>query len=212
MKFLTIFLILLFPIGLAHADQYGIMLGKTCKTMLKNNMTGCPSYEDLMVLFPDNTNQKAVGQLKTIDGIIQRGTPQYKHPEKYYTYHNGTITWLDPPETVRKEIKMIVIESSLPEYKTEKSNKVDDYTISFGKDRYINKNCSEVKITARSWLFMVSDAMNLLKHNCDSSISTFNATTMIKLSKSYQDVATSYKWNHDKWLKENLLKCKVKGC
>lgn len=202
MKFLIMFLILLFPIGLAHADQYGISLGKTCKTMIKQNMTGCPTYEMLSGPFPDNTDKKAVGEFKTINGFLQRDHPQYKHPEKYYTYHKGDITWLDPPEDVRKTIKMITIEASLPEYKIgEESNKMNDYNIKFGKDRYINQNCSEIKITARNWLFMTGDAMNLLKHDCDLSVSNFNATTILKFQKSYQNIATSNKYKLDNFVK-----------
>ena len=207
----SIGLLVLIP-GLAYADEYGISLGNTCIIMLKNNIPGCPSYEELDVVFPDNTNP-ALGKLVEIDGIIQRDQPQFLHPEQFYRYYTGDIIWLDPPEDVRKRIKVITIEPSLPEYKIGKESKqMDDYNITFGKDRYINANCSEIKITAKNWLFMTGDAMNLLKHDCDLSYSTFNATVMIKFEKSYQDISTSMKYKHDKWVAESLLKCKVKGC
>lgn len=214
MKALHLFsigLLMLIP-GIAYADEYGIRIGNTCLIMLINNIAGCPSYEELDVVFPDNTNP-ALGQLVLIDGIIQRGPAQYSKPEQFYRYHTNDIIWLDPPESVRKKIKMITIEPSLPEYKIGKESKtMDDYNITFGKDRYINANCSEIKITAKNWLFMTGDAMNLLKHNCDLSYSTFNATTTLKFEKSYQDISTSAKYKHDKWVKESLINCKVKGC
>ena len=204
-------ILLLIP-GLAYADQYGIVLGKTCKTMLINHIQGCPSYEELSVLFPDNTD-KRLGQLEEIDGIMQRGQSKLLHPENFYKYATGNIIWLDPIEEVRKRIKVISIEPSLPEYKIgNESRKMDDYTISFGKDRYINSNCSEIKITAKDWVFMTGDAMNLLKHNCDLSVSSFNATKTFKFEKSYQDISTSAKYIHDRWVAENLIKCKIKGC
>ncbi len=206
-------IVLFFGLQSVYAEQYGLSLGKTCKTMLKNNISGCPSYEELSIPFPDNTNQNIVGKLQIIDGILQRGLPNVIHPERFYTYHTGDIIWLDPPEDVRKRIKVITIEASLPEYKIgSESKKMNDYNITFGKDRYINTNCSEIKVTAKNWLFMTGDAMNLLKHNCDLSVSTFNATVMLKFEKSYQDISTSMKYKHDKWVKENLIKCKIKGC
>lgn len=210
MKFLIV--LLLIPFSFAYADQYGISLGKTCKTMLINNIPGCPSYEELDVIFPDNTYY-ALGQMMTIDGIMQRGPPIYAHPEQFYKYSTENIIWLDPPEEVRKRIKMVTIEPSLPPYKIgAESKKMDDYNITFGKDRYINANCSEIKITAVNWLFTTGDAMNLLKHNCDLSVSTFDATVSYNFTKSWQDISTSAKYKHDKWVAESLIKCKERGC
>lgn len=211
MNILFLLPLLLAP-TLVYADQYGIMLGNTCKTMLANSIPGCPSYEELNIVFPDTTSP-SVGSLELIDGIIQRGKSQLSHPEQFYKYSIKDIIWLDPPEQVRKKIKIISIEPSLPEYKIgAESKKMDDYNIKFGKDRYINANCSEIKITAKNWLFMTGDAMNLLKHNCDLSYSTFNATRVLKFEKSYQDISTSAKFIHDKWVKESMEKCKTKGC
>lgn len=210
MKYLI--LVLLFIPGIAYADQYGIMLGKTCKTMLINDISGCPSYEELNVVFPDNTDFR-LGQLVEIDGIMQRDMPIFLHPEEFYRYSNQDIIWLDPPEEVRSRIKMVVIEPSLPPYKIgDESIRMDDYSIKFGKDRYINKKCTEIKITAKDWLFMTGDAMNLLKHGCDLSYSTFDATISYNFTKSYQDISTSAKYIHDKWVKESLISCKVRGC
>ena len=210
MKFLI--LLLLIPFSFAYADQYGITLGKTCKTMLINDIPGCPSYEELNVVFPDNTDFR-VGSLYEIEGIIQRGPSLFLHPEQFYRYSTENIIWLDPPEEVRKRIKMIYIEPTLPPYKIgQESKQMDDYNITFGKDRYINANCSEIKITAKNWLFHTGDAMNLLKHNCDKSVSNFDATISYNFTKSYQDISTSSKYIHDAWVKENLIKCKERGC
>lgn len=210
MKFLII--LLLVPFSFAYADQYGISLGKTCKTMLINNIPGCPSYEELDVLFPDNTDNR-LGLLVPIGGIIQRGPPLFLHPEEFYRYSSENIIWLDPPAEVQKRIKMITIEPTLPPYKIGvESIQMDDYNIKFGKDRYINANCSEIKITAKNWLFHTGDAMNLLKHNCDLSVSNFDATISYNFTKSYQDISTSAKYKHDLWVKENLINCKERGC
>lgn len=210
MKTLYFIIPLIICVTPAFAEQYGIRLGNTCITMLENNIPGCPTYEELNVVFPDNTNY-ALGGFEPKNGIIQRGTPLFKTVENFYQYSTDTITWLDPPEQVRKKIKTITIEPSLPPYKISmESTQMNDYNIKFGKDRYINSNCSEIKITAKNWLFMTGDAMNLLKHNCDLSYSTFDATITYNFTKSYQDISTSAKYKHDKWVQESLIKCKVK--
>ena len=212
---LLLLLPLFFIIPMAYADtqQYGIALSGTCLTMLKNNIPGCPSYPEIMVLFPDKTMPEISGKFIEKDGIYQRETAPKLNPWNYYRqFSTEPILWIDPPGDTRSRIKMIYIESSIPEYKTNDSFKMDDYTISFQKDRWINENCSEIKITAKNWVFLTGDSINVIKNNCDLSVSQFDGTVKKEFVKSYQDISTSFKWKHDNWVKENLIKCKVKGC
>ena len=218
MKFL--FLLALLPLVIifipadANTPQYGIALSKTCLTMVKNNLqTDCPTYDKIMVLFPDRTDQRVSGEFKIIDGVYQRDAPLHLYPWRYYYYAKEPTLWIDPPGDTRSRIKMIYIETSIPEYKIgPESLKMDDYNISFQKDRWINKNCSEIKITAKNWVFLTGDSINVIKNNCDLSVSKFDGTVTKEFAKSYQDITTSFKWQHDKWVAENLIKCKVKGC
>ena len=199
---------------MAYADQWGISLSNTCITMLTNNLTtNCPTYDEIMMLFPDTTDRHMVGEFENINGITQRGKPNLSSPIEFYRYSTENILWIDPPGDVRKKIKMIYIEASLPEYKIgANSTKMDDYNISFGKDRYINPNCSESKITAKNWVYLTGDTINVLKHKCDLSVSAFSGIVTINFVKSYQDISTSFKYIHDKWVKESLIACKNKGC
>jgi hypothetical protein len=199
---------------MAYADQWGISLSNTCITMLTNNITtNCPTYDEIMMLFPDTTNRNMVGEFENINGITQRGKPNLKNPIEFYRYSTENILWIDPPGDVRNKIKMIYIEASLPEYKIgANSTKMDDYNISFGKDRYINPNCSESKITAKDWVYLTGDTINVLKHKCDLSVSAFSGIVTMNFAKSYQDISTSFKYIHDKWVKESLIACKVRGC
>ena len=207
-------LLIIFIPSEAATPQYGIALSKTCLVMVKNNLpTDCPTYEKIMFLFPDMTDQRVSGEFKIIDGIYQRGTPIHQNPYKYYYFAKDPILWIDPPGDTRSRIKMIYIEPSIPEYKIgDESLKMDDYTISFQKDRWINPNCSEIKITAKNWVFLTGDSINVIKNNCDKSISKFDGTVTKEFVKSYQDISSSFKYKHDLWIKENLIKCKVKGC
>ena len=202
---LPVVCVMLFSIAEAHAisDQYGIVLSSICIRMLSNNITtNCPSYEEIMVLFPDTTNQNALGEFQEIDGIIQRGKPNLLHPERYYDRSDGSVMWIDPPNEVRKRIKMIYLEPSLPPYKTgEESLIMNDYNVSFQRDRYITPNCGEAKITAENWVFLLGDTMNFLKHNCDPAFTNFYHLKSKFFGASYQDVATSNKYKLDQVIK-----------
>ena len=218
MKFLLLFLplLLLVPITVDAAQtQYGIALSQTCLKMISNDLqTDCPNYIEIMRLFPDGTDQRYSGEFKNIDGLYQRDTPRHLNPWKYYYFASSPVLWIDPPGNTRDRIKMIYIEPSIPEYKLGfESTRMDDYSVSFGKDRWINENCSVIKVTAKNWVFLTGDSINILKHNCDLSVSQFTNGTVTKtFAKSYQDIKTSYKYQHDKWVAENLIKCKTKGC
>lgn len=215
MKALHLFsIVLLFIPGVIYAEQYGIALSPTCIIMIKNNLdTNCPTIPEINQLFPDTTNKLFLGDFSMIDGMIQREPPKLLHPERYYTYFTGDVMWVDPPNEVRKKINMIYIEPSIPEYKIgDESLKMNDYSISFQKDRYVNPNCSESKITAKNWVFLTGDTLNYMKHDCDKVFTSFDGMVTLQFAKSYQDISTSFKYIHDKWVSENLIKCKVKGC
>lgn len=217
MKYLLLLLpllILFIPQADAVTPQYGIALSRTCLSMISNQITSdCPTYQEINTLFPDTTNPLIAGEFKIIDGIYQRDIPPVKNPWRFYYYSIEPILWIDPPSDARSRLIMITIESSLPEYKIgDESKKMDDYSISFQKDRWVDDKCHEAKVTAKTWVFLTGDTLNLMKHNCDKSFTSFDGTVKKEFVKSYQDITTSFKWNHDKWVAENLIKCKVKGC
>ena len=215
MNKIIFFVVAFSAVGLstAYGEEYGISLSRTCLTMIANNLpTNCPTYDEIMPLFPDNTDP-ALGEFEMIDGIYQRGNSKFIHPEKFYEYSSQDIMWIDPPNEVRKKIIMVEIQPSLPEYKTGlESVKMNDYSISFGRDRYVNLTCTEAKITAKDWVFLLGDTVNFVKHGCNPAYTTFNSTSTLKFEKSYQDIATSYKYQFDKWVAENLIKCKARNC
>ena len=57
----------------AHAEFFGISYDNTCKTMIKNNITSnCPTYEDIITLYPDTSIKGVSGEFGYRDGIYQR--------------------------------------------------------------------------------------------------------------------------------------------
>lgn len=197
----------LFFIGSANAElksaspQYGVALSKNCVTMLTNNMkTNCPTYDQILQVFPDNTNPKISGDFKKIDGITQREKPPVKNNWFWYYHAKNATFWVDPPSEVRNRINMIIIEASLPEYKTKDSTSMNDYNISFGKDLYIGAKCKESRITAANWLILLPDVLNVVKNNCDVSLLKWkNGTSTKEFTKSFQDRSTSAKYQDEKY-------------
>ena len=206
--------VLFIPQADAATPQYGIALSRTCLSMISNGISSdCPTYQEINTLFPDTTNPAIAGDFKIIDGIYQRDIPPVKNPWRFYYYSTEPILWVDPPSDARSRLIMITIESSLPEYKSgDESKKMDDYSISFQKDRWVDEKCHEAKVTSKTWVFLTGDTLNLMKHSCDKAFTSFDSTVKKEFVKSYQDISTSYKYKHDLWIKENLIKCKIKGC
>lgn len=165
-----------------------------------------------MVFFPDTTNHDISGKFIEKNGILVRDEPQVINSDRFYWWQKDPVIWIDPPGTVLQKIHLVTIESSLPEYKTKDSIKMDDYDISFGFGRYVDSSCTNARITAENWVFMTGDTLNFLKHDCDPKFTNFNSTKVLKFEKSYQDITTSYKYQLDKWIKDMKERCKVKGC
>ena len=90
--------ILLMPVSADARDNFdvGITLSKTCQSMIKNNFTtNCPTYEEILTLFPDTTNQQVSGEFQYIDGIYQRGPTDFKNHFNFYTYSDNVV-WVEP--------------------------------------------------------------------------------------------------------------------
>lgn len=179
----------------------GITLSKTCLAMIKNNLTtNCPTYEAILALFPDNTNQNISGKFVYKDGYFQRDTTNYINHFKFYTYQPVT-TWVDPPGDILGRIATITIEPRLPEYLVEQSQKMTNNTMTVGHSRYVDPLCYRSTITADDWVFLTGDTMNLMFHNCDKSFTTFNHLKSKHFEKSYQNLVTSSKYKLDEFVK-----------
>src|SRR3990172_7744127 len=72
------------------AEFYGISYDNTCKTMLKNNLTTtCPTYEDIITLFPDTSNKFVSGDFGYYNGLYQRLPTKLHNSFEYYrTFSN----------------------------------------------------------------------------------------------------------------------------
>lgn len=221
MKFLI--LLLLVPLFVVSAnaerivDDYGITTSKKCQIMIKNNITSdCPTYEQILELFPDTSPRQYIGDFKIIDGLVQREPMNVKidncwHYLNSLSWTQSKTIWVDPPGCVQPFIKMITIESNFNEYPLDKnlSNQMSNYTILMGTERYVNSGCTESIINAADWPFLTGDTLQLMNHNCDPSFTSFDHIKKLYFEKSNQDISTSNKHKLDEFFKSAKEKYKV---
>ncbi len=224
---------------LTHAETFGVVLDNTCLTFIKNDLkTSCPTYEDILTLFPDTSNQLYSGYFGYYNGIYQRMPSQVEDSHEFYRFLNQTnLIFIDPPSHSRDRIKMIEIKANFKEYllpfdKTTKetityktfTNETrtivkyadptfnnEDRTLTFGQYRYIN-NCNYAYIDSGSWIELLGDTINHFNHNCSLNSTRYIDTFTTQLDRTEHDISTSYKWKLEQWQKEMINRCGFKVC
>lgn len=185
--------------------DYGISISQTCYRMHQYNVTtSCPTYEAIMAVFPDTSNQDVSGKFIYKDGQLQRGFPQMKNSYRWYDYENSTFLFVDPSGAMKSKLNMITIESSLPEYKL--NYKMTNNTRTLGQHRYID-DCNNAVIDGKQWLFLLGDTMNYMKNGCMGETAV-NDTKTYYQEYTVHDISTSSKWLHQvflDWVVENCL-------
>jgi hypothetical protein len=203
-------MVLFIGAGLPAFADLGISLSNTCLTMLKNNVSSnCPTYEEILTLYPDTSNRMISGDFDYSEGILQRQNSKYNDHFQFYRYDNVPTRWIDPPADVIEKIPMIRITSSDFTYKIP-SQVITNNTLLIGQSRYISNNCDEAIITADNWLFLLGDTVQYMDHKCDPAFTNFDEIKIKTWEKTKHDITTSYKYKLDTWIKESLKKCKNK--
>ena len=197
-----------------YAENFGIVLDNTCLTLLKNNITtDCPSYEDIITLFPDTSNRKVTGDFGYNHGIYQRLPTKLINSFGYYQYNVDPILFIDPPAEYRNKINIIEIKANLQEYllPKNKSYNAANLTLTMGYGRYVD-SCRTAYVDSGQWAYLIGDSINYLDKNCAEDATTFVSKVTTQLFKVKHDITTSYKYKLEQWQKESLLKCGSKVC
>ncbi len=209
MWYSVVFLLFVIGVGveLAHAD-IGINISSKCKIMLKNNLTTtCPTLDEILLLFADTSPRHQIGDFETIDGITQRGSPQYSI-ENINTYFRALgpdkRTWIDPPSGIT-DLKMITIESNFEDYPLPISYKMENNTIIRGTERYVNSGCTKALINSGNWIFLLGDTIRYMQSEC--TITNFDHIKKTYYKPSYQDFTTTYKYTLEQWVKQAKADC-----
>ena len=199
----------------AHAEFFGISYDNTCKTMIKNNVpSNCPTYEDIITIFPDTSIKGVSGEFGYRDGIYQRLPTKFTDSFEYYRFWDRPILFVDPPVETATRIKLIEIKANLDTYLIRGKNpsyNQQDHSMTLGVGRYID-SCRVAYVAADDWISLVGDTMYHMANNCSADSTKFNSTITTKLDKVEHDITTSYKYKLELWQKEMVLKCGKKVC
>ena len=193
--------------------EYNIELSDTCIALLKINDTTCPSYDQILTVFPDQSNQKYSGKFGYEDNYFHRLRSDYKEQYGFYRYDSNDRLWVDAPPDV-KPIKRIVIASRNFEYVIPKQ-KVDttfNNTLSVGQNRFISSGCSYAIITKDNWIFLLGDTIRYMMNGCKSEFTTFTEEKIIDWTRNYHDITTSAKYKLEQWQKKAIEDCAGKVC
>ena len=208
MRYLKFFLIpilaiiLIIPLQVEarkNIEDVGIALDRTCLALIKAEMkTNCPTYEDILLVYPDTSNKRISGDFIFKDGMLQRENPKYPNHLNAYTYENP-MTWIDPPSDTRDRIKLITIATKLPFYKVDGSKQKKNNTLVFGADRYVDSRCHSAIISAEKWILLLGDTIWYLQSGCTKT--NFDSIVKIYQKPMDHDPKSSTWYKYQQWLK-----------
>lgn len=222
------------PPSLSHLDKkIGVILSKTCITMITNNINStCPTYKDLVQL--DSSRTEITGKFTTEDGFFHRGDPSVKNPWRYFDNDETIRVFVDPPAGMIERVKLIEIHPNFDTYFLQNDMTVHDkfeyvdvkingtawskartvqslnQTSEFARvvyhDRYID-DCKHATINADIWKDLVADTIHLMRNGCDPSFSSYNEREVIAPDYTEIDITTSPNWQYLKWLEDVSNHC-----
>jgi len=207
--------------AISNKDHITVVISDTCKRLLSlNTSTFCPTYEEILVIFSDTSDQTRSGNFTyNENGFFERGPAQMKQHREYYRYTDGTayqnvknVYWIDPPaDILLSGAKKIIIEADNFIYPT-RATEINDTSIEIGANRYVSTTCSYSIITAANWIFLLGDTMRYMASGCDNSgnYTFFNDTTTYYWDAVKHDITTTQKWKFDQLVKETKERCNVR--
>lgn len=206
-------LLLLVPMVPMVDAHMGIILSGTCTTLIKNNMTTiCPSYEDIVTVFPDTSEPRMSGAFTYEDGWYHREYPPIQKHFKYYDHLNKDALWIDPPGDVIEKMPRIFITATDFEYKIKDNNMINSTKLKTGQGRYVSSTCTYAIIKSDNWFFLLGDTMRYLKSGCDPEMTYFDEIKIRKWEAVRHDITTSAKYKLEQWQKQAIEDCGTRVC
>ena len=182
-------------------DLANILFTVIYSITVPDNCQSCPTYEELNLVYPDNTNKAVSGELKE----NSREWPNIENEWKWYKQQGYSyLIYYDPPVDIVNRSYHITIQPSIPTYKLNQgiSNTLNmtENNVIFASDRWVGNNCGSASISAKVWASLLGDTMNYMKNGCDGTQTIFNANTTYTYSNASltkQENSKFYLWQLD---------------
>ena len=179
----------------------GIVLSDTCVNMIKNNIpNNCPDPHDLMDL---DTSIKSISGYFDDDGF--RIEPPLRNSWRLYDTDDTPRIFWDPPKGMAERIKLIKIESKLPEYFLIENMSLDNGIRTWNEKRYV-ENCRQATISGEDWQMLLPDTIFLFHNKCKSS--DFNEVKFETMPFTNLPLDQTQYWKDKVWLEESKERCK----
>ena len=159
------------------------------------NCQSCPTYEELNLVYPDNTNKEVSGEI--IDN--SRTLPGMEDDWKWYQQQGYSyLIYYDPPPDIVYRSYHITIQPTVPTYKLHQGisnslNFTESNNVIFASDRWVGNNCGSASISAKVWASLLGDTMGYMKSGCDDSQTIFNHNATYVYSSNDEETK-SFEW------------------
>lgn len=191
-----------------------IQISTTCLTMLQYNYsTNCPTYQDILLLFPDTSDHKISGDFVFKNGLLKRADPILNNHFKFYQYDpREIIYWIDPPADVYNKATKKIVLAPHDFIFALRNQKITNASFIEGQNRYVSKVCSYAYLSTDNWQFLLGDTIQYMIHNCDPKFTSFNNIKKNTWIAVQHNIADTMKWKHDKWIEAVKEKCGTTNC
>ena len=176
-------------------DLANILFTIIYSVTVPDNCQSCPTYEELDLMYPDNTDPGVSGEI--IDNV--RVAPGI-HKEWLWYDQQGYdyVIYYDPPLKIIDRSLHITIVPDLPAYKLKQglstSLNITESTVKFGEGRWVGKNCGIASISAKLWVSLLGDTMNYMRERCDADATVFNSTVTYDYSSDEEKQNDTFQW------------------
>lgn len=160
-----------------------------------DNCQSCPTYEELDLVYPDNTHPGVSGELINNTRTAPSMVNQWKYYEQQeYEY----LIFYDPPPEIVFRSYHITIQPTVPTYKLNQGisnslNFTESNNVIFASDRWVGNSCGSASISAKVWASLLGDTMNYMRNGCDSSQTIFNHNATYVYSSNDEE-SKSFEW------------------
>lgn len=206
--------------SLNHLNKkIGIVLSKTCLTMIQNNIDStCPTYKDLITL--DSSITEISGKFTTDEnGFFHRSEPLQKNSWRLYDFDEEIRIFVDPPQGMAERIRTITLHPNFDTYLITNDlsegsfGSEGNYTRIVYHDRYID-NCKQATVNADKWQLLLADTIHYMRADCNPDHTSYQEREILNATKSEYNPESSPNWNYFQWLEEvsNFCIFKYRQC
>ena len=160
-------------------DLANILFTIIYSVTVPENCQSCPTYEELDLVYKDNTHPGVSGEIidnKRIAPGIHKEWLWYE--QQGYDY----VIYYDPPMKIVDRSLHITIQPDIPPFKLSHADSnflnMSTNTVVFAQDRWVGNNCGSASISAKLWVSLLGDTMNYMAKRCvmDATIINSNVT------------------------------------